>query len=247
MLLGSRTQMRGYTQLERHGMELVVFDVAGTTLRDDGDVVACCMAAALSSAGVEVSPREVDPVMGLLKPLAIATLLEAKRGRAPDADEVETIHERFRSAMVQHYAGAPRVGAMQGAEELFEALRGRGIRVALDTGFDRTILDAVIDRLGWRSKLDATIASDEVDRGRPHPDMIRALMARLGVEDASRVCKVGDSLADIEEGVNAGCGLVVAIRNGRTEPVLGRLTGIVAIDHLDELPEHLEAYSRVGA
>lgn len=228
-------------------MELVVFDVAGTTLRDDGDVVARCMVSALGSAGVELSPREVDPVMGLLKPLAIATLLEAKRGVAAHAAEVRDIHERFRSSMVAHYATAPDVQAMPGAEKLFETLRARGIRVALDTGFDRTILDAILDRLGWRPFLDATIASDEADRGRPHPDMIRALMARLGVQDPARVCKVGDSLADIEEGLNAGCGLVVAIRNGRTEPVLGRFPGVVAIDRLDELPGHIDAHAGVGA
>ncbi|MEO1277403.1 MAG: HAD family hydrolase [Planctomycetota bacterium] len=228
-------------------MDLVVFDVAGTTLRDDGDVVARRMAEALASSGVEIGLAEVNPVMGLLKPLAIATLLESKRGHVPQADEVAEIHERFRSAMVEHYATDPQVAPMPGASEVFEELRRRGIRVALDTGFDRTILDAVIDRLGWSDMLDATIASDEVERGRPHPDMIHALMHRLDVGDVSRVCKVGDSLADIEEGVNTGCGLVVAIRNARTESVLGRFPGVAAIDHLGELLAHIDARSGVRA
>ena len=227
-------------------MKLVVFDVAGTTLRDDGDSVARCMASALASVGVDVALAEVDPVMGLLKPLAIAMLLESKRGQVADASEVAEIHERFRSAMVEHYATAPEVASMPGVEELFEVLRSKGVRVALDTGFDRTILDAVIDRLGWRALLDATIASDEVGQGRPHPDMIHALMGRLGVDNVLHVCKVGDSLADIEEGVNSGCGLVIAMRNARTEPVLDRFPGVIAIDHLGEVLEHLEARARVG-
>ncbi len=228
-------------------MEMVVFDVAGTTLRDDGDVVASRMAEALAASGVEIALAEVNPVMGLLKPLAIATLLESKRGLVPQAEEVAEIHERFRSAMVEHYLTDPKVAAMPGAADVFEALRSRGIRIALDTGFDRTILDAVIDRMGWRDKLDATIASDEVERGRPYPDMIHAIMERLGVGNADRVCKVGDSLADIEEGVNTGCGLVVAIRNARTEPELDRFPGVVAIDHLGELLDHVDARSGVGA
>ena len=228
-------------------MDLVVFDVAGTTLRDDGDVVARCMAASLAWAGVEVDLADIDPVMGLLKPRAIATLLEQKRGSAPDAGEVATIHERFRSAMVEYYSTAPEVAAVAGAEDVFDALRERGMRVALDTGFDRTILDAVIDRLGWRSMLDATIASDEVQRGRPHPDMILSLMSRLGVAEAGRVCKVGDSVADIEEGVNAGCGLTVAIRNARTRPALDRFPDVAAIDQLSELAELIDARSSVGA
>jgi len=227
-------------------MDLVVFDVAGTTLQDDGDQVARSMVAALEDNGVTVSLRDVDAVMGLRKPVAIAQLLEAARGHAPEQAEVSTIHDRFRSAMIQHYLEAPGVSAMPAAEEVFSSLRTRGVRVALDTGFDRAILDAVIDRLGWLSMLDATIASDEVERGRPYPDMIQALMARLDVQDISRVCKVGDSLADIEEGVNAGCGLVVAIRNGRTEPVLDRYPQVVAINQLGEVVEHLDVGSRVG-
>lgn len=227
-------------------MELVVFDVAGTTLRDDGDLVARRMTEAIASSGVDVAVAEVNPVMGLLKPLAIATLLESKRGAVPEADEIAEIHERFRSAMVEHYATEHSVASMPGAEELFEALRARGIRVALDTGFDRTILDAVIERLGWIGMLDATIASDEVERGRPYPDMIHAVMERLGVRNAERVCKVGDSIADIEEGVNSGCGLVVAIRNVRTEPVLDRYPDVVAIDQVSELLDHVLPHVRAG-
>jgi phosphoglycolate phosphatase-like HAD superfamily hydrolase len=44
--------------------------------------------------------------------------------------------------------------------------------------------------------------------------MIRSLMARLGVREAARVAKVGDTRADLEEGTNAGCGLVVGVTSG---------------------------------
>ena len=62
--------------------------------------------------------------------------------------------------------------------------------------------------------IDADVASDEVPRGRPHPDMIRLLMSRLGIKDPSRVAKVGDTRADLEEGANAGCGLVIGVTSG---------------------------------
>ena len=228
-------------------IDLVVLDVAGTTVRDDGDVVARCMASVLAGANVQVDVADVNPVMGLRKPLAIATLLESARGGPPEPDEVARIHDRFRASMVEYYASSADVAAMPGAETLFEGLRRRGVLIALDTGFDRTILDAILDRLNWRSLLDATVASDEVQRGRPHPDMIRSLTSRLGITDSARVCKVGDSIADIQEGVNASCGLVVAIRNVRTHAVLDGSSSVASIDHLDELLEHVDARSRVGA
>ena len=44
--------------------------------------------------------------------------------------------------------------------------------------------------------------------------MIKALMAELGVRDPRRVAKVGDTKADMEEGANAGCGLVIGVTSG---------------------------------
>jgi phosphoglycolate phosphatase-like HAD superfamily hydrolase len=70
--------------------------------------------------------------------------------------------------------------------------------------------------MGWgrAGLLDASVMSDEVARGRPHPDMIRLLMGRLGVADAAHVAKVGDTPADLEEGAGAGCGLVIGVTTG---------------------------------
>ena len=39
-------------------------------------------------------------------------------------------------------------------------------------------------------------------------------MRRLGVGDTRAVAKVGDTRADLEEGTNAGCGLVVGVTTG---------------------------------
>ena len=74
----------------------------------------------------------------------------------------------------------------------------------------------ILDRLGWKKNplIAATITSDEVPRGRPHPDMIRALMAKLGIGDPANVAKVGDTPADLDEGTAAGCGLVVGVTEG---------------------------------
>jgi phosphoglycolate phosphatase-like HAD superfamily hydrolase len=62
--------------------------------------------------------------------------------------------------------------------------------------------------------IDAVICSDEVERGRPHPDMILALMSRLGVANPRRVAKVGDTPADLHEGKSAGCGLIAGVTRG---------------------------------
>src|SRR5262245_40558583 len=115
---------------------------------------------------------------------------------------------------MKFYASDPSVREIPGASRVFDRLRSAGLRIALNTGFNRGITDLILDRVRWGDRIDATIASDEVARGRPYPDMIRELMRRLGVSQASRVAKVGDTPADLEEGHNAGCGWIVGVTRG---------------------------------
>lgn len=195
-------------------IRLAVFDLAGTTVHD-GDAVASCFAAALAVVGVAAGRAAIDSVMGLHKPEAIGLLLAAA-GRPVTEAVVGEVHDDFVRRMKQYYATSPDVREIPGASAAFAALRAAGVKVAVDTGFGREIVEVLLGRLGWLEPgvLDGSVCSDEVERGRPHPDMIRALMAKFGVEDARQVAKVGDTRADLEEGHNAGCGLNVGVTSG---------------------------------
>jgi phosphonatase-like hydrolase len=199
-------------------IELVVFDLAGTTVYD-GDAVNASFRATLAAWGIEADPAVVNTVMGLPKPEAIRLLLEQfsrPRGVTPAVEQINAIHEDFTRRMRHYYATDPAVHEIPGAAAAFATLRRAGIKVALNTGFFRPIAEVLLARLGWASPavIDADVTSEEVPRGRPHPDMIRDLMARLGISEARRVAKVGDTKVDLEEGTNAGCGLVIGVTTG---------------------------------
>jgi phosphonatase-like hydrolase len=219
-------------------IELVIFDMAGTTVNDE-DSVNRCVRDALRAAGLEVSAVDVNRVMGLPKPRAIALLVE-RCGRLSDlGPRLEAIHRDFVARSIAFYRTDPAVREVAGSSKVFELLRGAGIRVALNTGFDRAITDVILARLGWSGdgRIDGTIASDEVARGRPHPDMIRELIRRLGVSAATRVAKVGDTPADLEEGTNAGCGLVIGVTNGsHSREELARFPHTHLIESIRHLP-----------
>jgi phosphonatase-like hydrolase len=195
-------------------IELVVFDLAGTTVHD-GDAVAASLRAGLAAVGVEADLRRVRALMGLPKPEAIRRLLDGAGRPLADA-AVGAIHDDFVGRMRHHYATDPAVREVPGAAAAFAALRRAGVQVALNTGFSRPVVAVLLGRLGWHAPavIDADVTSDEVARGRPHPDMIRLLMRRCGVADPARVAKVGDTAADLEEGTNAGCGLVIGVTSG---------------------------------
>ena len=164
-------------------IELVVFDMAGTTVHD-GDAVNASFRAALTAVGVEVDPAVVNTVMGLPKPEAIRILLaafRAFRGRGRGRRHPR----RFRAADVCTTTRPIRPCARcPGPPPRLPPFAGQGIKVALNTGFSRPIADVLLGRLGWRvpAVIDADVTSDEVPRGRPHPDMIQHLMARLGIQ-----------------------------------------------------------------
>ena len=71
-------------------------------------------------------------------------------------------------------------------------------------------------RLRWDTNnfIDIIVCSDEVTAGRPNPDMIKKIMEQLDIKVAKKVAKVGDTKADILEGRNAGCGMVIGITTG---------------------------------
>jgi phosphonatase-like hydrolase len=225
------------------GLKLMVFDMAGTTVSDEGDAVARCVCEALRAAGVPADEADVNPVMGMPKPLAIRLLLE-RAGRAGVAEAAPQVHADFQKRMIHHYQTSDMVCPMPGAEEVFRELRGRGIAVALDTGFDRETLDVIVDRLGWEGAIDTSVASDEVPNGRPSPDLIHAAMRATNVTESRLVGKVGDSVSDIEEGLAAGCGLVAAVLCVRTREVVAQYPSVHAIETLSELLPLLDAHDR---
>ena len=218
-------------------IELAVFDMAGTTV-DDRGVVNRCFRETLASFGLAVEPEAVDAVMGLPKPEAVRLLVGASAKAGELLGRVGSLHAEFVRRMVKHYAEDPSVGEVPGASALFGRLRAAGVKVALDTGFSREIADVVLDRLGWRSPglVDATVASDEVAHGRPAPDMIRKLMAELGVSDPKAVVKIGDAPADLDEGFAAGCRWVVGVTWGtHARAQLEQCPYTHLVDSVDEL------------
>ena len=218
-------------------IRLAVFDVAGTTVLDD-DAVLDAMIAALASDDVHVPRAAVKAAMGMPKPAAIRQLLgpaEPARIGAVDA-RIERIHHTFVGLVTEHYRRDGSIREADGTTAVFRDLRGAGIRVALDTGFTRDVLDVLLARLGWDSDIvDCSVSSDEVAKGRPHPDLIFRAMQLTGIRSSAEVAKIGDTPVDILEGQAAKCGLVVGVTYGTHSRAELERFGVPLIDRLPEL------------
>ncbi|MBL7781063.1 MAG: phosphonatase-like hydrolase [Saprospiraceae bacterium] len=196
-------------------IRLVVFDMAGTTV-DEQNVVYKTVHQALLRAGFDVTLETVLLyAAGKEKFQAICDVMAHLQGGLVDTLRARAIHHDFEALLEEAYAALTPL-QMPDAEEVFAVLRGRGVRVVLNTGYKRPVAEGLLQHLGWQqgSTYDLLLTADDVQQSRPHPDMIFEAMEHFGIEDGIEVAKIGDSIVDIEEGKNAGCGLVAGITTG---------------------------------
>lgn len=200
--------------MESLPVQLVVFDIAGTTVRDD-DFVGQAFINAFQKNGFAITREDAHPYMGVKKIVAVGMMLEKLDANA-SRESVERIHNDFVNEMLDFYEYDPRVKPFGNTEMVFEKLKARGVTIALNTGFPKVIADTIVNRFQWKDKglVDDYIASDEVENGRPAATMIEQLMERAGVSNPAAVAKIGDTYIDIEEGRNAGCAYNIAVLTG---------------------------------
>jgi len=193
-------------------VELVVLDMAGTTVRDDG-VVERAFQRANERTGVadrmpwDEALQYVRDTMGQSKIDVFTHLAGGDRARA---EEATSAFERAYAELITEDGVQP----IPGARELLEDLRDAGVSVVLTTGFAPVTRDAILDGLGWRDLVDEALSPVDVGRGRPAPDLVlgAALVAQVSGVDA--IVVAGDTASDVASGLSAGAGLVVGVLTG---------------------------------
>ncbi len=222
-------------------IKLVVFDMAGTTV-DEDNVVYKTVRAAINSAGYQFTQEQVQAAgAGKEKSRAIRDVLALDGGPHSDK-EVDTIFTDFKFRLANAYETLD-VKEQPGASKVFSSLRSSGVKVVLNTGYDRATAEKLINKIGWSvgNDIDGLVTASDVSNGRPAPDMIHLAMKQTGVEAAESVVKVGDSQIDIEEGQNAKCGLTYGITTGAQSEAMLKAASPTGVVH--SLPELLQIVS----
>lgn len=191
---------------------LVVFDMAGTTIEDSGQVPDA-FTTVLRKHGIEIGADALRAVRGASKRDAIRHFVAQHRSADVNA-QTDRIYTDFRDYLAQLF-NAGGVKPMAGAAGVFHWLRARGVKIALNTGFDRPTADLIIEAVGWgNGTVDAIICGDDVALGRPAPYLIFRSMEATGVTSVREVMCVGDTVLDLQAGCNAGARYVVGVLSG---------------------------------
>lgn len=225
-------------------IKLVVFDLAGTTIVDSGDV-SSVLCHAFEKHGQITTHERATAVMGISKRTAIEMLL-SEQGRPVQSIEtqslIDDIHRTFIDSMIEHYTSVSPAAVIPGIEDVVSEIYATGRYIYFDTGFDREIATRIIELVGWKGRewYRGVVCSDDVDHGRPYPDMIYEVMRRCAVRYPDRVAKVGDTPSDMKQGEAAGCGVIIGVTYGTHPESPLRLAGATAIAHEpSEILQHL--------
>ncbi len=198
-------------------IKLIVFDMAGTTVKDENSVTQT-FSDALSQFGYRVPESVINPLMGYKKIVAIKRMLhafEADQSKVTP-ELIAKIHDAFVERIISFYTHTSSLEALPHAESTMKTLKASGIKIGINTGFSRDIAEVILSRLQWREKsvFDYLICSDEVSEGRPNAGMINRLKQMAGLAETDEVAKVGDTEVDVREGQNANCKYVIAVTTG---------------------------------
>jgi len=200
------------SERRRAPTELVVLDMAGTTVRDDG-LVERAFVRAMGDAGI----REDDPSMGdhlaFVRSSMGLSKIEVFRALLGDEDRATGAARAFERAVADAIA-AGEVSPIDGAESAMRRLRGAGAKLCLTTGFSTDTQAAIVSALGWGPLIDLAVAPGPGIRGRPHPDMVLHAVLALGVDDVAAVAVAGDTTSDLLSGWRAGAGIVAGVLTG---------------------------------
>jgi phosphonoacetaldehyde hydrolase len=236
-------------------LEAVIFDWAGTTVDCGSLAPVRAVTNLFALRGIQLSDAEVRRDMGLFKKDHIRRILEIehveaewkkRKGRAAKNNDAD-LEELFADfTVLQMKILEQHSQLIDGVASLAEKLRGRGLKLGSTTGYTRPMLDLLVARAreqGYRP--DLSLCPDDVGGGRPHPWMCLRIAFDFRLSSTATAIKVGDTVSDIQEGLNAGMWTagVTATGNevGLSASELAALTPEEYRRRLDCARDHLKA------
>jgi phosphonoacetaldehyde hydrolase len=226
-------------------IQAVILDWAGTTVDHGSIAPVMAFVETFRLHDVEISVEEARGPMGMHKcdhiraitqmPL-VAALWEAAHGRQPNETDVAAMYEEFIPLQLRVLANY--ADPIPGAVETIAELRQRGVKIGSTTGYNRQMMNVLVPeaiRRGYQP--DSIVCVSDVPAGRPEPWMALRSAMELRAYPPALCVKVGDTVPDIQEGLNAGMWSVAVALTGNE---LGLTTGELAALSVDELETRRE-------
>ena len=198
------------------GITLMVCDMAGTVI-NEGGLVYKTLYETLKNNNIPVKKSDINDWHGQQKQQVISDMIDKYLPHEMYKDDVKNYcYDEFHVCLSDAYFGAHSNISLIDPElpNFFQRLQFNGVKIALNTGYERNFQRKIINHFNMNDYVDDFISSGDVRMGRPYPYMIHRIMERNNIISVKHVAKVGDTRNDILEGKNAGCGITIAVQTG---------------------------------
>lgn len=227
-----------YTRSYRGPLKAAVFDWAGTTIDFGCLAPAAAFTELFKRYSIDATPAEARGPMGMHKRDHIATMLGIERlatqwqqvhGAPPSDADVERLFQEFIPLQLEVLPSHSTM--IPGAVEAVAALRTMGMKIGATTGYNEAMMGICADAARAAGYVpDVSVAVTQVPAGRPAPWMALRALQELNVYPLEAAVKIGDTVTDVEEGLNGGMWTIAVVNHGN-EVGLSQA-------HLEALGEH---------
>jgi HAD superfamily hydrolase (TIGR01509 family) len=137
----------------------------------------------------------------------------------------------------------PEVRTMEGSRELLEDLRERGHFVVLASSAKDWEVDHYLELLDAKEIVDAWTTSADVERTKPHPDLVNAALEKAGADGEATM--IGDTVWDVEAAARAGVKTLAVLTGGFSQQELRDAGAREVYESVDELRRKLSSASSI--
>ncbi len=211
-----------YRRVYTGPVQALILDWAGTTVDYGSQAPVSAFVEVFRRWDLDVTPQQARKPMGAAKRDHVWALLamepvgeqwRVNNGREWTEDDVDAIYEDFVPLQVE--SATSHTDLIPGTVEAIDACRDRGIKIGSSSGYNRKIMKKVLAaarKQGYEP--DSLVCPEDVPAGRPYPWAIYKGAMDLSIYPMSACVKVGDTMTDIEEGLNAGAWTVGLAKSG---------------------------------
>jgi phosphoglycolate phosphatase len=211
------------------GIDTVVVDLDGT-LVDSNYVHVLAWREAFRDVGLDIASHRIHRVIGV----GGDQLVERVAGEAVERNVGDEVRRRHQVHLGER---AGLVSATEGAGELIQLLRDRGVSVVLASSSEQEITDRFLDLVdGAAGLLTAAVTGDDVSRSKPHPDLIEVALEEV---EAGKAVVVGDTVWDVEAATAARVPCIALLTGGIPERELREAGAVMVFETPRDLADTL--------
>jgi HAD superfamily hydrolase (TIGR01509 family) len=186
-------------------LKAVILDVDGT-LVDSNDAHAHAWVEALAEHGLRVEFETVRRAIGM----GSDKLLPHVVGISSETDDGKRISERRSELFLERFV--PHLVPCRGSRELLRRMHDDRLKLVVASSAQKKELKALLQIAGADEFIAEATSSDDADRSKPDPDIVRAALKEAGAR-SDEVVMVGDTPYDVEAAARASVA-IIALRCG---------------------------------